>query len=176
MNQLQTPFVRNLSLISSRWRPVPCCCWPCPWKFSPETTATFPKPICGYSSPSASSFSPTFSSWLARSERRTRFFPPQPALSAPVDPLPQSGRLVFAGARARLGHAHRTDAAASGFFWRSTSSSHGSPRNRFNQLLAWPIFFRCWSSPIWRRWSSTTTRFWSIPAWPTTAMHCGGPG
>ena len=53
---------------------MPCCCWPCPWKFSPETTATFPKPICGYSSPSASSFSPTFSSgWRAASAVRVFF-------------------------------------------------------------------------------------------------------
>ncbi len=93
MNQLQTPFVPNLSLNIVTLAAGALLLLAMSVKFSPETTATFPKPICGYSSPSASSFSPTFHPAGARSA--VRVFPPQPALPAPVDPHLNLVGLVF---------------------------------------------------------------------------------
>ena len=45
-------------------------------------------------------------------------------------------------------------------FWRCTSSSRGLPKTVSINCCP-PISFRCWSLPIWHRWSSMIMKYWS---------------
>ncbi len=115
MNQLQTPFVRNLSLNIVTLAAGALLLLAMSVEILTGDHRHFSQAYLWIQFAVCIVFLADFFIRLARSERRTRFFLRNLFFLLLSIPLPQSGRLVFAGARARLGHAHRTDAAASGF-------------------------------------------------------------
>jgi len=139
MNQLQTPFVRNLSLNIVTLAAGALLLLAMSVEILTGDHRHFSQAYLWYTVRRLHRLSRRLFHPAGAQRAPYAFFPPQPVLPAPVDPLPQSGRLVFAGARARLG-------MLSGLircfevFWRSTSSSHGSPGTA--SINCWrPIFF-----------------------------------
>lgn len=162
MNQLQTPFVRNLSLNIVTLAAGALLLLAMSVEILTGDHRHFSQAYLWIQFAVCIVFLADFFIQLARNERRTRFFLRNLLfllLSIPYLNLVDWFSLELARGWAML---IGLTPLLRGFLalyiivaWLA--------RNRFNQLLA-AYLFRCWSSPIWRRWSSTTTRFWSIPA------------
>ncbi len=139
MNQLQTPFVRNLSLNIVTLAAGALLLLAMSVEILTGDHRHFSQAYLWIQFAVCIVFLADFFHPAGAQRSAVRVFPPQPALPCSCRSPTSIWSIGFAGARAWLGHAHRTDAAASGFLalyiivaWLA--------RNRFNQLLAAYLF------------------------------------